>query len=134
MEKDPAVLHRAYNDSQGITAAFNLNLLERINRELNGDFNLAWFEHNAFYNTEEGRIEMHLVSLKDQTVRLNNSSIFIGEGETIWTESSYKYTSSGFTSMAIDSGFYVEKAWIDERGWFSMLYLVYIGSTAPNTR
>ena len=66
MEKDPAVLHRAYNDSQGVTAAFNLNLLERINRELDGDFNLEWFDHNAFYNPEKGRIEMHLVSRKDQ--------------------------------------------------------------------
>ena len=124
LQKDPAVLHRAYNDSQGITAAFNLNLLERINRELDGDFNLRCFGHNAFYNPEKGRVEMHLVSRKDQTVRLNNSSVVFTEGETIWTESSYKYTPSGFAGMASDAGFTVGKAWTDEKGWFSVLYLV----------
>ena len=127
LQKDPAVLHRAYNDSQGITAAFNLNLLERINRELNGDFNPECFEHNAFYNPEKGRVEMHLVSRKDQTVRLNNSSVFIAEGETIWTESSYKYTPSGFAGMASDAGFTIGKAWTDAKGWFSVLYLVVSG-------
>jgi dimethylhistidine N-methyltransferase len=127
LAKDPEVLHYAYNDSKGVTAAFNLNLLERINRELGGDFNLSWFEHHAFYNIDKGRMEMHLISLRDQTVHLNNTRIFFAEGESIWTESSYKYDLSDFTRIANDAGFKVERVWTDDRQWFSVLYLIVNG-------
>jgi dimethylhistidine N-methyltransferase len=124
LAKDPEVLHYAYNDHQGVTAAFNLNLLERINRELGSDFNPEQFEHHAFYNPDQGRVEMHLVSLRDQTVHLNNTKIFFERGESIWTESSYKYELSDFTEMANDAGFQVRQVWSDEHEWFSVLYLV----------
>ncbi|MBA7696309.1 Histidine N-alpha-methyltransferase [subsurface metagenome] len=124
LKKDPQVLHHAYNDSQGVTAAFNLNLLERINRELNGDFNLEWFEHYAFYNTREGRVEMHLISLREQTVHLGNVTIPFAKGESIWTESSYKYNLDEFKQIATAAGFKVEHVWTDEQQWFSVQYLV----------
>ncbi len=124
LKKDPSVLHRAYNDSQGVTATFNLNLLERINHELNGDFQLGWFEHYAFYNPREGRVEMHLVSLRDQKVRLDNVTIPFAKGESIWTESSYKFSVDEFEQMAATAGFNVEHVWMDEQQWFSVQYLV----------
>jgi len=124
LKKDPGVLHSAYNDREGVTAAFNLNLLVRINRELNADFRLERFRHHAFYNREAGRIEMHLVSLKDQVVNLDGVSIHFAAGETIWTESSYKYDLADFKQLAVSSGFTVEKVWTDERNWFGVHYLV----------
>jgi dimethylhistidine N-methyltransferase len=124
LKKDPAVLHRAYNDSKGVTAAFNLNLLERINRELNGDFRLEWFEHYAFYNPREGRVEMHLVSQREQVAHLDNVTIRFAKGESIWTESSYKFNIDEFEQMAAAAGFKVERVWTDERQWFSIQYLV----------
>ncbi len=124
LKKDPVVLHRAYNDSQGVTAAFNLNLLKRINRELNCDFQVEWFEHYAFYNPREGRIEMHLVSLREQTVHLNNISIPFARGESVWTESSYKFNFDEFAEMAAAAGFKVGQVWTDEKQWFSVQYLV----------
>ena len=124
LAKDPEVLHYAYNDRQGITAAFNLNLLERINHELGGDFHPEQFEHRAFYNPDQGRVEMHLISLRDQTIHLNNTKISFERGESIWTESSYKYELSDFTRIANDAGFQVRRVWCDEQQWFSVLYLV----------
>jgi dimethylhistidine N-methyltransferase len=124
LAKDPEVLHYAYNDPQGITAAFNLNLLERINHELGGDFHLEQFEHRAFYNPDQGRVEMHLISLRDQTVHLNNTKISLERSESIWTESSYKYDLSDFAEMANEAGFQVKRVWCDEQQWFSVLYLV----------
>lgn len=124
LKKDPAILHSAYNDREGITAAFNLNLLERINHELNGDFQSEYFQHHAFYNQEEGRVEMHLVSLRDQIVHLDNLSIPFRKNESIWTESSYKYRLDEFEQMAAAGGFLVEKVWTDEQQWFGVLYLV----------
>ena len=130
LKKDPGVLHSAYNDSQGVTAAFNLNLLERINRELNCDFQLKCFEHYAFYNPGEGRIEMHLVSLRDQIVHLDNATIPFARGESTWTESSYKFNLDEFQQMAAAAGFKVEQVWTDEKQWFSVQYLVNtIGAT-----
>ncbi len=129
LKKDPDVLHRAYNDRQGVTAAFNLNLLERINRELNCDFQVEWFQHYAFYNPWEGRVEMHLVSLRDQTVWLDNVAIPFAKGESIWTESSYKFNLDEFQQMAAAAGFKVEHVWTDERQWFSVQYLVNTGET-----
>ena len=129
LKKDPGVLHHAYNDSQGVTAAFNLNLLDRINRELDGDFQLESFEHYAFYNPQEGRVEMHLVSLKDQTVHLDGVTVPFASGESIWTESSYKFSLDEFKQMAAVAGFKVEHVWTDEQQWFSVQYLVNTGGT-----
>jgi len=128
LKKDPAVLHRAYNDSQGVTAAFNLNLLERINRELGADFQPEQFEHYAFYNYPPGRVEMHLISQRDQTVRLDNTTITFARGETIWTESSYKYSLDGFREMAAAAGWRVVRVWTDDKHWFSVQYLVNVPS------
>ncbi|MFC2022487.1 L-histidine N(alpha)-methyltransferase, partial [Chloroflexota bacterium] len=124
LKKDISVLHSAYNDRQGITAAFNLNLLERINRELNCDFQIESFQHYAFYNQREGRVEMHLVSLRDQTVHLDNMTIPFARGESIWTESSYKFNLDEFEQMAAAAGFHVEHVWTDQKQWFSIQYLV----------
>lgn len=127
LKKDPCILHRAYNDSQGATAAFNLNLLERINRELNCDFQLERFQHYALYNPYEGRVEMHLVSLGEQTVHLDGVAIPFARGESIWTESSYKFNLGEFEQMAAAAGFKVEHVWTDEEQWFSVQYLVNTG-------
>ncbi|MFC1932750.1 L-histidine N(alpha)-methyltransferase [Chloroflexota bacterium] len=124
LKKNPTVLHHAYNDYQGVTAAFNLNLLKRINRELGSDFQTECFEHYAFYNPREGRVEMHLVNLKDQTVHLDDVTIPFVQGESIWTESSYKYKLDGFEQMAAAAGLKVKHVWTDERQWFSVQYLV----------
>ncbi len=127
LKKNPNVLHYAYNDRQSITAAFNLNLLERINRELNASFQLELFEHYAFYNLREGRVEMHLVSLRDQTVQLDNVTIPFTKGESIWTESSYKFNPDEFEQVSAAAGFKVEHVWTDEQQWFSVQYLVNTG-------
>lgn len=124
LKKDPAVLHDAYNDSEGVTAAFNLNLLERINRELGCDFQLDAFEHYAFYNPRESRVEMHLISQKNQAVHVDGETISFTRGESIWTESSYKYDLDEFEQIAAVAGFRVERVWVDERRWFSVQYLV----------
>ncbi len=123
LKKDPAILHRAYNDSKGVTAAFNLNLLERINRELDADFALDCFEHYAFYNPGEGRVEMHLVSSIDQEVRVGETRVIFGQGESIWTESSYKFSLDDFERMAAWAGFRVKRVWTDRQSWFSVQYL-----------
>jgi dimethylhistidine N-methyltransferase len=124
LKKDPAILHRAYNDREGVTAAFNLNLLARINRELEGDFDLDAFRHYAFYNPAAGRVEMHLVSLREQTAHIGDASVSFTRGESIWTESSYKFSPGGFAALAGSAGFRVDKVWTDERQWFSVQYLV----------
>jgi L-histidine Nalpha-methyltransferase len=102
--KDHAVLHQAYNDSAGVTAQFNLNLLARINRELGADFDLAAFEHRAFFDTAQSRIEMHLVSTKPQQVHVDGATIAFRRGETIHTENSYKYTVDSFQTLARGAG------------------------------
>lgn len=124
LKKDVTLLHRAYNDSQRVTAAFNLNLLKRINCELNCDFQVDCFQHYAFYNPKESRIEMHLVSRKEQTVHLGNTAIHFDKDESIWTESSYKYNLDEFREMAAATGLRVERVWTDAREWFSVQYLV----------
>jgi dimethylhistidine N-methyltransferase len=123
LKKDPHALHSAYNDAAGITAQFNLNLLARINRELDGEFELDQFAHYAFYNPRLGRIEMHLVSRTAQTARIGACRFDFHEGETIFTESSYKYTLDGFSSLAAASGWRVEKTWLDDQRLFSIQYL-----------
>jgi dimethylhistidine N-methyltransferase len=113
LHKDSAVLNAAYNDAVGVTAAFNLNLLRRINRELDGSFDLAAFRHHAFYNEAERRIEMHLVSLKQQVVAVGEAAFAFAAGETIHTEDSYKYEIADFQKLAARAGFAPVEAWTD---------------------
>jgi dimethylhistidine N-methyltransferase len=122
LKKDPQVLEAAYNDAAGVTAAFNRNLLERINRELRGTFRPDWFVHHALYNPTRGRIEMHLVSRRRHTVRVAGKPIDFDEGESIWTECSYKYTVRGFQSLAASVGLRARQVWTDCRRWFSVQY------------
>jgi dimethylhistidine N-methyltransferase len=123
LKKDFNLLHAAYNDQQGVTAQFNKNLLLRINAELNGDFQLDQFGHYAFYNPGESRIEMHLFSKRDQIVHIGDAEIAFRHGESIWTESSYKYTLHEFAQLAATAGFRVEQVWTDPQAWFSIQYL-----------
>jgi dimethylhistidine N-methyltransferase len=123
MQKDFNTLHRAYNDAQGITAQFNKHLLERINRELQADFQLQQFAHYAFYNPAQGRVEMHLVSLQKQVVHLGEHAIPFQRGESIWSESSYKYAPDAFAALAGSAGFSVERVWMDSRALFGVYYL-----------
>jgi len=120
LKKDRAILEAAYDDAQGVTAAFNLNLLARINRELGADFDLAKWGHRAVYNEAEGRIEMHLVSLAAQQVRLQGRSFHFAEGETIHTENSYKYTVAEFRELAARAGFTADSVWVDDERLFSL--------------
>lgn len=124
LQKDVATLEAAYNDAQGVTAAFNKNVLARINRELDGTFDLDQFQHRAFYNADPGRIEMHLVSLADQRVVVDGVALTFDAGETICTEYSYKYTLDGFAELAQQAGFEVAEVWTDADDLFSVQYLV----------
>jgi dimethylhistidine N-methyltransferase len=118
--KDPDILAAAYNDAAGVTAAFNLNLLTRINRELGGEFNLAGFRHRACYKPERRRIEMHLVSLARQRVRACGKSFDFRRGETIHTENSYKYTVESFRSHARGAGWTSAATFVDAQNYFSV--------------
>ncbi|MEJ0068758.1 MAG: L-histidine N(alpha)-methyltransferase [Pseudomonadota bacterium] len=120
LHKDSAILNAAYNDAAGVTAAFNLNLLRRINRELAGTFDLEAFRHHAFYNEAERRIEMHLISLRDQTVWVGDEAFAFTAGETIHTEDSYKYGIEDFQSLAQRAGFEPVTAWTDAERLFSV--------------
>jgi len=124
LQKSPQTLNAAYNDAQGVTADFNLNLLARINRELQGDFDLEQFQHRAVYNTSASRIEMHLRSCRRQTVRVDGHLFDFAEGESAVTEHSYKYSQGQFCRLAARAGFEVAKCWMDQRNWFSVQYLV----------
>lgn len=125
LKKDPRLLNAAYNDCDGVTAAFNLNLLTRINRELNADFDPDSFAHLAFYNQQLGRIEMHLVSRKKQKVDMANETFHFQAGESIHTECSYKYTISEFQTLAALAGFKPIKIWTDADALFSVHYFEY---------
>lgn len=120
LKKDPQRLFAAYNDSRGVTAAFNLNLLSRINRELDGSFDLAAFRHHAFYNATEGRVEMHIVSRKDQAAHALGKRFQFHQGESIHTENSYKYALHAFGNLARSAGWIAERAWLDKEGLFSV--------------
>lgn len=120
LRKDVNILLRAYNDSQGVTAAFNLNLLLRANRELGADFDLSVFRHEAVYDSARGRIEMHLVSLEAHIVRLAGQSIRFGKDETIHTENSYKFEVEQFQGIARSAGWTPARVWMDEDGFFSL--------------
>lgn len=124
LKKDPVILHAAYNDAAGVTAAFNMNLITRMNRELNTDFDPSHFRHEAFYNEDAGRVEMHLESLADQEVHIAGRTIRFARGETIWTESSYKYSVADFEELAASAGFRLAETWIDDDRLFSVHYLV----------
>jgi dimethylhistidine N-methyltransferase len=124
LEKDERVLHDAYNDDAGVTARFNLNMLVRINRDLGGNFDLSGFRHRAIYNRERHRIEMHLISRKAQTGRLLGHTFSFRTGETIHTESSYKYSLERFTALARGSGWTPRASWTDPDRMFSVHGLV----------
>lgn len=121
--KETAVLTAAYNDRAGVTAAFNKNLLARINRELGADFDLAGWEHDAPFRADLGRIEMWLVSTRDQTVRVGDRRFIFHAGERIHTENSHKYTPASFGDLARTAGLCVEQAWSDPRDWFTVSLL-----------
>lgn len=120
LKKDLGVLLPAYNDAAGVTAAFNLNLLYRINRELGADFNTDAFRHEAIYNERDGRIEMHLVSLANQIVTIAGNRIGFAKDETIHTENSYKYGIDQFRSLATSAGWMPSHVWTDSRQLFSV--------------
>lgn len=123
LKKDAEILHAAYNDAQGVTAEFNLNILVRANRELGADFRLDSFHHQAFYNQDYGRIEMHLVSLQEQTVRVKDSLFPFRKDETLHTENSCKYSVEEFQGMARAAGFRADHVWVDQLRLFSLHFL-----------
>ena len=123
LRKDPAVLHAAYNDRQGVTAEFNLNVLRRLNRELGANFALGHFRHEAIYDESEGRIEMRLVSTRAQAVAIAAQRIEFAEGEYIITEYSHKYSVEEFIALAEGTGFAARKTWIDAHSLFSIHFL-----------
>jgi dimethylhistidine N-methyltransferase len=122
--KDVDILNAAYDDAAGVTARFNLNLLTRMNRELGADFHLDAFCHQAFYNIERRRIEMHLASRKRQSVKVCGRTIDFRAGETIHTENSYKYSVESFGALARGAGWSPVAVWTDPKGWFSVQALV----------
>ncbi|NBC27299.1 MAG: L-histidine N(alpha)-methyltransferase [Bacteroidetes bacterium] len=121
LKKEVGVLEAAYNDSKGVTAEFNKNILTRLNRELDSDFDVEQFQHRAFYNSKKGRIEMHLESLADQSVKINGDLVSFKKGETIHTENSHKYSVEEFEEIAGDY-FERRKTWTDKRDYFSVHY------------
>jgi dimethylhistidine N-methyltransferase len=124
LKKSKAILERAYNDSAGVTAQFNLNLLVRANRELGSDFDLRNWRHRAIYNEKAGRIEMHLISLRPQTVNIADAAFGFASGEHIITEFSYKYSPSEMIALAGAVGLRFEKIWTDEQKLFGLFLFV----------
>ncbi|RUO25982.1 L-histidine N(alpha)-methyltransferase [Aliidiomarina minuta] len=122
-KKDTSILHQAYNDSQGITALFNKNILQRINRELGADFELSNFEHQAVYNSAKGRIEMHLRSTSDQKVQIGDNSFTFKQDESIHTENSYKYTTEEFSQLSQGAGWVTEEWWLADNNMFAVTLL-----------
>ncbi len=122
LEKDRAVLERAYNDERGVTAAFNSNLLTRINHEIGGSFDPSRFRHRAFYNEAESRVEMHLVSTCRQVAHVGPVSVAFDEGEAILTEYSHKFSLERMRAIAEKSGFAVQRVWTDPAGLFSVQF------------
>ena len=123
LKKDPAVLNAAYNDGQGVSAAFNLNLLRRLRDELGAGLSLDGFRHRAFYNGAAGRIEMHLESIGRQTIELGGRRFEFAAGETLHTENSYKYSVDEFRRLAAGAGYTPAAVWTDPAGLFSVHYL-----------
>jgi dimethylhistidine N-methyltransferase len=123
LRKPKPILDLAYNDPEGYTARFNLNLLVRINRELGGNFVLDAFRHQSFYDEARGCVEMHLASCRDQEVRLQGTAFSFKDGETIHTEDSHKYAADEFTALARTAGFHESRMWTDPAAWFGVFYL-----------
>lgn len=124
--KDRSVLEAAYNDSANVTAAFNLNVLKHINRVLGSSFDPGAFEHEALFNEQANRIEMHLRSVRDQTVAIGDERVSFRKGETIHTENSYKYTLDTFRDLIADTGFAIARTWMDPEELFSVHRLVVV--------
>ena len=123
LKKDTDVLNRAYNDAAGYTADFNLNLLRRIKDELGGELDISSFEHDAFYNEDLSRIEMHLVSRLEQSIGIGGQQFDLLKGESIHTENSYKYSIDEFIELAGTAGFNSLKVWTDADNYFSIHYM-----------
>ncbi len=123
LKKDPSILVPAYDDAKGVTAEFNLNLLARINRELDGTFDLSTFAHKPFYNEEAGRIETYLESLEDQTISILDEEFVFNKGERIHTENSHKYSVEEFHELAVTAGWTPKHTWVDEDNLFSVHHL-----------
>jgi dimethylhistidine N-methyltransferase len=123
LHKPTVILDRAYNDPEGYTGQFNLNLLQRLNREMQAGFDLAAFTHWAFYNEASERIEMHLVSSRQQSVTVAERRFTFARGETIHTENSYKYAPQAFAALAREAGFPSVRIWSDAAGWFGVFFL-----------
>lgn len=123
LQKEPALLEAAYNDSLGITAEFNRNLLRRIRNELGGELDLEGFQHTSFYNSAAGRIESYLESRREQTIRLDGQEFTLAAGERIGTEYSHKYDLDQFRQVAAEVGLQYEEVWTDPRRWFAVLLL-----------
>ncbi|MEC7838656.1 MAG: L-histidine N(alpha)-methyltransferase [Chlamydiota bacterium] len=123
LQKDVSVLERAYNDPSGETEDFIFNIMSRANKELGADFDLNNFQYHSFYNQEDGRVEMHLVSKTKQTVTVNGQPFNFNEGESLHTSNSRKFTIPQFEALANSAGFYLEKVWTDTKNYFSVLYL-----------
>lgn len=123
LAKSKQVLEAAYDDDEGVTAAFNRNLLTRMNRELNANFAPENFRHHAFYDAEKGRIEMHLESKQPQTATLDGREIEFAQGERLHTENSYKYSLDDFRALAARAGYQSAQTWTDPNEWFSVHWL-----------
>lgn len=124
LQKDRDALRRAYDDAAGVTARFNLNALRHVNRELGADFDLDAFQHEAVWIEDQSRIEMHLVSKRDQVVHLGNETVAISGGEHLRTEYCHKYTLASFSKLAASAGLSVAKVWLDPAELFSVQFLV----------
>ena len=124
LKKDKAILDAAYNDAAGVTADFNLNILQHLQEQLQAEVEVSDFKHHAFYNETKGRVEMHLVSSCEQQIQLGDESIDVAAGERIHTESSYKYHREEFALLAGRAGFEVEQVWTDDQCLFSVIALV----------
>lgn len=122
LKKDVSLIELAYNDSLGVTAEFNLNLLKRMRRELDAELNEDAFEHFAFYNSQAGRVEIYIRSLEEQTIRVAGEVFSLGAGELIHTENSHKYTVKEFAALANQAGVKLEKTWTDPKSYFAVMY------------
>ena len=123
LQKDPNIIENAYNDSAGITAEFNLNMLQHLNRDYGANFDVDEFTHSANYDPDEGRVVIELISQSDQTFEIADTAFEIADGEAILTEYSHKYSLDGFATMASEAGFTVEKVWTDSERLFSVQFL-----------